>query len=219
MKLLHLLFAFSLITFTVSAQDTIRGQVIRVDTVKIEKVRVDTVYVSSNPPSQQQPQQKQSQKAQQKSLNKNDKIYYGGYANFSIGKYTYIGFEPLIAYKIIPRLSVGGKISYEYYKNKNYTPKKEGSNYGIGAFSRLRIAQKLYAHAEFSEMNYKLYNDTGDRKNREWISFLYVGGGYIQPISKNASLNAEVLWDILQNDKSPHKTVEPFFNVGIAVGF
>jgi len=68
-------------------------------------------------------------------------------------------------------------------------------------------------------MNYKLYNDTGDSKKRQWISFLYVGGGYSLPISKTTSLNAEVLWDILQDDDSPYKTVEPFFNVGIAVGF
>jgi len=219
MKSFYLLFASVLIAFTGIAQDTVKGQVIRVDTVKIQNVRVDTVYVPSQPPAQQQVQQQQSQGSQQKSQNKNDKVYYGGYANFSLGKYTFIGFEPFIGYKLLPKLSVGGKISYEFYKNKNYTPTKEGSNYGAAVFSRLRIARRIYAHVEFSEMNYKLYNAIGDSKNREWISFLYIGGGYSLPISKNASLNAQVLWDVLQNDNSPHKTAEPLFSVGVAVGF
>ncbi len=216
MKTIYSLFAVIFFALTGFAQDTIQGQVIRVDTVKIQNVRVDTVYVSSQPPAQQQAQQ--SQEPQQKSQSKKDKVYYGGYANFSIGKYTSIGFEPLIAYKIIPKLSIGGKLSYEYFKNKNVSPSREGSNYGVAAFSRLRIARRLYAHVEFSEMNYKIYS-TADESKRQWISFLYVGGGYSLPISKNTSLNAEVLWDVLQNDDSPYKTVEPFFSVGVAVGF
>lgn len=216
MKTFNFLLALFFFAYAGFAQDTIRGQVIRVDTVKIEKVRVDTVYMPAQNQAQQQVQQ--PQESAQKSQSKNDKVYYGGYANFSMGKYTSIGFEPLIGYKVLPKLSIGGKITYEYFKNKNYTPKKEGSNYGVAAFSRLRIARRLYAHVEFSEMNYKIYS-TAEESKRQWISFLYVGGGYSLPISKNTSLNAEVLWDVLQSDKSPYKTVEPFFSVGIAVGF
>ena len=217
MKTIYLSFAFVFLAYAGIAQDTIPGQVIRVDTIKIQNVRVDTVYVQENVQPQKQVQE--SKESQQKSQSKNDKVYYGGYANFSFGKYTIIGVEPLIAYKIIPKLSIGGKLSYEYYKNKNYSPTKEGSNYGIGAFSRLRIARRWYAHVEFSEMNYKLYNEALEKNKRQWISYLYVGGGFSQPITRNTSLNAEVLWDVLQSDKSPYKTVEPIFNVGIAVGF
>jgi len=219
MKTIYFLFALVFITYAGFAQDTIPGQVIRVDTIKIQQVRVDTVYVPAQEQVQTQPQAQQKKPSTLQSMNENEKVYYGGYANFSFGKYSYFGAEPFVAYKLLPKLSVGAKISYEYFKNKNYDPSKEGSNYGIAAFSRLRIARRLYAHVEFSEMNYKLYNDTGDKKNRQWISFLYVGGGYSLPISKNASLNAEVLWDVLQNEDSPYKTVEPFYNVGIAVGF
>ena len=219
MKTLYVLCVAVFLSLSTVAQDTIRGQVMRVDTIKIQQVRVDTVYVPAQGQTQAQQPAQQSKEPQQSGQNKNDKVYYGGNVNFSIGKYTIIGIEPMIAYKIIPKLSIGGKISYEYFKNKNYTPKKEGSNYGISAFSRLRIARRFYAHVEFSEMNYKLYNDIGDKKNRQWISFLYVGGGYSLPVTKNASLNAEVLWDVLGNDDSPYKTAEPIFNVGIAVGF
>jgi len=216
MKKIYFLCSFILFAYAGIAQDTIRGQVLRVDTIKVEKVRVDTVFVQQQPAQQAPPQE--SNVSPQKNDSKNDKVYYGGYANFAFGKYNFIGVEPLIAYKLLPKLSIGGKISYEYYKNKNYTPTKEGSNYGIGAFSRLRIARKFYAHVEFSEMNYKIHHSLEESK-RQWISFLYVGGGFSQPISKNTSINAEVLWDVLQDDDSPYKTVEPFFSVGVVAGF
>ena len=154
MKTIYLLFAMVLITYAGFAQDTIRGQVIRVDTVKVQQVRVDTVYVPQEAP---QAQAQQTNEGKQQENKQNEKVYFGGYGNFSIGKYTSIGFEPLIGYKLLPRFSVGAKLSYEYFKNKNYTPKKEGSNYGVGAFSRLFITQRIYGHVEFSEMNYKIY--------------------------------------------------------------
>ncbi|GEM_PF-643390 len=217
MKNIYFLFIISFFGTAVFAQDTIPGQVVRVDTVVVEKVRVDTVEVQA--PAENQTQA-QAQQTEQKPQNNNaaSKVYYGGYANFSFGKYTIIGIEPIIGFKLLPKLSIGGKLSYEYFKNKNYSPTREGSNYGIGLFSRLRIARRFYAHVEFSEMNYKLFTSVDD-SNREWISFLYVGGGFSQPISKNTSINAQVLWDVLQNKNSPYKTVEPIFSVGIAAGF
>ncbi|MCU4174384.1 hypothetical protein [Carboxylicivirga sp. N1Y90] len=202
----------------IESRDSIAVEPTRVDTVVIEKVRVDTVYLplkeEAKPPNQ--PQATETPKP--KSKEKNDKVYYGGYATFSFGKYTAVGIEPLIAYKLFRKFSLGAKLSYEYVKNKNYDPPREVSNYGVAAFSRLRIAKRLYAHVEYSEMNYKFFDINGN-SNREWISFLYVGGGVRLPMSKRVSLNAEILWDVLQEDNSPYKTVEPFVSVGIVAGF
>ena len=200
------------------AQDTIRGQIIRVDTVKIQQVRVDTVYVPQQK-AQQSAQQPATQKPakQAQKINKN-KIYYGGYANLSFGKYTVIGAEPMIGYKLTPKLSVGGKFSYEYIKDKRYNEEYSTSNYGFSVFSRLRVTQGLYAHAEYSTMNYQLYYEDGSNK-RKWVPFLLVGGGISQPVTKNTWFNAEVLFDVLQNKNSPYKPWEPFFSVGFGVGF
>lgn len=215
MKIILFLLVIFFIANTTIAQDTIPNQEVRVDTVIVEKHRVDTVYLPLK--EEAQPQALEAE-APQQDTEKPNKVYKGGYVNLSFGKYTVIGIEPLIAFKLLPKLSVGAKISYEYYKNKNQSPTREGSNYGIGAFSRLRIAKRFYAHIEYSEMNYKLYDSDGD-SNRRWISFLYLGGGISLPLSKKVSLNAEVLWDLLQEDNSPYSTVEPFINVGIVAGF
>lgn len=216
MKIIFTISSFFFIVNICLAQDTIPKQGVRVDTVVIEKVKVDTIYLPAKEPIQPQPQANKDKAPKQKENKK--KLYFGGYASFSFGKYTVIGVEPVIAYKLLPKLSFGAKFSYEYLKNKNYSPAREGSNYGIGFFSRQRIGKRFYAHVEFSQMNYKMYDLVGD-SYREWISFLYLGAGVRQPITKNTSFTFEVLWDLIQDDDSPYSTVEPFINIGIVAGF
>lgn len=198
--------------------DTLQTEKARVDTVYVERVTVDTVYVEKANAEPQQEQIKEEEQKPQGSKGRNEKVYYGGYANFSVGKYTRIGFEPLIAYKIFPKFSVGGKLSYEFVKDKRYDTDYESSNYGFSLFARRRFFRKLYAHIEYSEMNYKIYDELGSH-DRYWVSFLYLGGGVSLPISKSASLNAEVLWDLIQDKHSPYKSLQPFVNIGIGIGF
>jgi hypothetical protein len=211
---LILTFYFSFISF---AQDTIRIETVRVDTVKIETVRIDTVMVQ--PVKTEQVVQTAQAPAQQKKpmLNPN-KMYFGGYVNASFGRYTAIGVEPLVGYKLTPKFSVGGKLSYEYISDKRYDEDYSASNYGFSVFSRLRVTQRLYAHTEYSAMNYKLYDSLGE-SDRKWVPFLFLGGGLSQPISKNTWFTAEVLFDVLQNENSPYKSWEPFLSVGFGVGF
>ncbi|MCY1719589.1 hypothetical protein OU798_04510 [Prolixibacteraceae bacterium Z1-6] len=146
------------------------------------------------------------------------KLYYGGYLNLSIGNYTVIGATPLVGYKVTPQFSVGGQLSYEYVKDKRYDTDYETSNYGLSVFSRYRIVPQLYVHAEFSEMNYKLYDIQG-RSERVWVPFLWLGGGYSQPVTKNTWLNVQVLFDVINDENSPYKDWEPYFSVGFGVGF
>jgi hypothetical protein len=146
------------------------------------------------------------------------KLYYGGYVNLSIGNYTVIGATPMVGYKLTPKFSVGGQLSYEYVKDKRYDTDYETSNYGLSVFSRYRIVPQLYLHAEFSEMNYKLYSFNGS-SSRKWVPLLWLGGGYSQPITKNTWFTAQVLFDVINDENSPYKDWEPYFSVGVGVGF
>ncbi|WP_163718424.1 hypothetical protein [Mangrovibacterium lignilyticum] len=146
------------------------------------------------------------------------KIYYGGYVNLSFGRVTSVGVAPLIGYKLSPKLSVGTQLSYEYFKDKRYASDYSSSNYGVSFFSRYRIFSSLYAHVEYEAMNYELYNLMGG-SSREWVNFLFVGGGYSKPISQNVWLNAQVLFDVLQDKDSPYNDWEPFYSIGFGVGF
>ncbi len=149
---------------------------------------------------------------------RNSNYYFGGYINVNVGRYTVVGAEPLIGYKFSPKFSVGGKLSYEYIRDKRYDSVFETSNFGAGLFSRYRIIPALYTHAEFSLMNYKLSYTNGESQ-REWVPFLFLGGGYSQPVSQNVWFNAQILFDVLQHKNSPYKEWEPFYSVGFGVGF
>lgn len=141
------------------------------------------------------------------------KLYYGGYMSLSFGSYTVIGISPLVGYKFTPKLSSGVQLSYEYSSYND----NSSSNYGGSVFARYRVVPKIYTHAEFSTVNYEIYNFNG--KDRKWVPFLFLGGGFSQPISKNTWLTAQVLFDVLQNENSPYKDWEPFFSIGVGVGF
>ena len=159
----------------------------------------------------------QVQKPEQKS-SPGDKLYYGGYVNFSLGSYTSIGVEPMVGYKIIPRLSLGAKIRYDYIKDNRYATSYSTSVYGGSLFTRLIVIRQVYLHAEFATYNYELFYTDGSSE-REWIPFLFLGGGFHQPVGNRAALNVQVLFDVLNDEKSPYRTWEPFYSVGMSVGF
>lgn len=145
------------------------------------------------------------------------KIYYGGYITMNFGSnYSVVGARPMLAYKLTPKFSMGVQVTYEYINNKYYED-YSGSNYGGSVFSRYRFTPRLYGHTEFQLMSYKWIYLDGD--SRKTVPMLYVGGGYSQPISKNTWLNAQVLFDVLNNENSPYKDWQPYFSVGVGVGF
>ena len=146
------------------------------------------------------------------------RLYFGGNAFFSVGSYTRIGVEPLVGYKLTPKLSSGIKISYEYVRDNRYTTTYETTNYGGSLFARYRIIPPLYFHADYTMINYDLYDSAGESR-RTWVPFFFVGGGYSQRLGSNAWMNFQVLFDVLQNKNSPYRSWEPFFSVGVGLGF
>jgi hypothetical protein len=67
-------------------------------------------------------------------------------------------------------------------------------------------------------LNYELYNELGESQ-REWLPFLLIGAGYSQRLCGNVYAFVEVLFDVLQSDKSPYRNWEPFTSIGIGAGF
>jgi hypothetical protein len=179
----------------------------------------DTIS-STTPPAQSEPQGSQPSVSQtvKEARRQASKIYYGGYLNLSFGKYTVIGAEPMIGYKITPKFSAGLKLRYDYIKDKRYSTTYTTSNYGGSIFTRYRIIPALYLHAEYAYYNYELFysNETSERK---WVPFLFLGAGYSQRLGGNAWFNLQILFDVLQNSNSPYNNWEPFYSVGVGVGF
>jgi hypothetical protein len=163
-------------------------------------------------------QQTEQDKPQTKQKPKQQRIYYGGVLGLSFGSYFHISVEPLVGYKISPKFSTGAKIRYEYIKDTRNSWTVEASNYGASLFARYRIIPQIYLHAEPSYMSYQ-YSSGNFESERDWVPFVFVGAGYNYLIGTNTWLTAEVLFDVLQDDKSPYKDWEPFYSIGVGIGF
>jgi hypothetical protein len=146
------------------------------------------------------------------------RFYYGASLGFSFGDYTRISIAPLLGYRLSRKWSIGGRVAYEYIKDTRYEEDYTAHNYGGSLFGRYRPIPKLYLHGEYAYMSYDLWSADGS-SNREWVPFLLLGGGYVQPISPRAAFFVEVLFDVLQDDMSPYEEWKPWISVGVSAGF
>ena len=146
------------------------------------------------------------------------KIYYGGTVGLSFGDYFRFSIVPFVGYKLKPKLHIGGKVGYEYIEDSRYAEELTSHNYGASVFTRVFPRPSIYGHAEFAYMSYK-YMVSDTESDRFWVPFLYVGGGLVKPIGQSASVFVEVLFDVLQDDKSPYEDWAPFISAGVGVGF
>jgi hypothetical protein len=161
-------------------------------------------------------QQDTVQVKEQKKSSQYSKVYYGGELGLSLfGDVFRIRVAPLIGYKLSSKASIGAKVAYEYlsYSDPDFT----ANNYGASVFGRYRVVPQLYVHGEIVYASYEYQTFTGS--DREWVPFILLGAGYVQPVGPRTFLYAEVLFDVLQDNKSPYKEWEPFISVGVSVGF
>jgi len=150
---------------------------------------------------------------------KESKIYYGGGIGLNfLGDYFRISIEPMVGYKVTPKLSAGLKLMYEYVDDSHYSTTVTSNNYGASVFTRYRIVPAFFAHAEFAYYSYK-YRTELIEGDRNWVPFLLLGGGYSHRIGKNTWLYAMALWDVIQDEKSPYKAGEPWISIGVSIGF
>ena len=149
--------------------------------------------------------------------NNQQKFFYGGNVAASFGNYTMVGIYPLVGYNLTPKFSVGVKFLYQYISDKRYAETYTSSNYGGSIFARFRIVPPVYLHAEYSQMSYDQYYSQ-DESGRVSVPYVFVGAGYRQSLGGAVWLNAQVLFDVLQDSNSPYGSWEPFFSLGFGVG-
>jgi hypothetical protein len=145
-------------------------------------------------------------------------IYGSGSLGLISGDYQRLSLQALVGYHFKPKFSAGGRVSYEYVRDKRYAATYSSHNFALGPFCRYRITPELYAHAEFAAANYDLHSVSG-ASERNWVPFLYLGGGYTKRIAPNVSAYTEVLVDVWRDDDSPYEDWQLVLNVGLAVGF
>ncbi|MBV6646231.1 MAG: hypothetical protein KI790_12320 [Cyclobacteriaceae bacterium] len=150
-----------------------------------------------------------------------DKFYFGGGLGFNAGSdFTTISLSPQLGYKITERLSAGVGITYQYtdYKNIDLTL----THYGGSLFSRYLITDQIFAHTEYEYLTIEFPTDLRDlsKTQREGYNSWFVGGGFVQPLGRNAAFTTVALYNVLYDDSGNSPYNSPFVvRAGFNIGF
>ncbi|MCU4157612.1 hypothetical protein J1N10_16670 [Carboxylicivirga sp. A043] len=146
-----------------------------------------------------------------------DKLFTGGSIGLSFGDYTNLIVSPVIGARLNPKVYAGLGIEYQYTKDKRYDPSLTYNQYGGRLFAQYNIRPTVFAHGEFAGYSMERYV-TLATKERNFVPFIYFGGGYRKMISERSFFSVQVLFDVLQHQYSPYKAWEPILSVGFGVG-
>lgn len=150
-----------------------------------------------------------------------DRIWFGGGIGLSFGTVTAVQLDPLVGiYLDRPRkVSAGLGPSYTYYQDNRYAPPFKLSSYGYRVFTRYRVIEQAFLHAEFLHLNTEPFYNWDNNLGRIWVPHLLVGAGYVQPISPRSSFYIQVLFEVLQDPNSIYYATGPIFSGGVGIGF
>lgn len=149
-----------------------------------------------------------------------DHLVFGGGLTAQFGNVIAVGASPTIGYKFNNKWMAGIGADYLYYSFNDVD--YHTSIYGGNIFTRYKVLNNLFLHGEYGFTNWEVPVYDLVKKyysyQRRNVPSLYVGAGYSQPISDNASFNIMALYDLLHTSYS----FNPYpytFRVGINVGF
>lgn len=126
------------------------------------------------------------------------KIAVGGNLGGGISSYnTYFLLQPMVGYRIKPKTMPGLGFTYiyqssKYSNNQTFT----SSSYGPILFFRQGLIGNIFAHAEYSPMNYQVYT-SATTSERMWVNQAFVGGG-----TGGQGAQIYILYNLLQ-DQNP----------------
>lgn len=147
--------------------------------------------------------------------------FFGGNFWLSFGSYTYIDVEPLVGYRVIPRLAIAAGPVYTYAKSTEpiYRGYYGYNTYGGRTITRFTLIDNLgeyipignlgiVAEAQYDVLStYLLDSDIHYLSNN-----LLLGGAIKQSLGGSGSVYISVLWDVTQNYNSPYEN--PIISIG-----
>ena len=140
---------------------------------------------------------------QKEPFNLADKLYWGGGFWAQFGNSTFVNISPRVGYRFTDKFSagIGAKYQYMSFRDLNSNYKESASLYGGTVFSRYSLTEQLFLMGEYEHINIK---DFWITNNSNWTDFLLVGAGYQYNVGGLTSLNAQIMYDVLENPLLPY---------------
>ncbi|RAV97657.1 hypothetical protein [Pseudochryseolinea flava] len=152
-----------------------------------------------------------------------ERIFTGGGLGASFQKgYSFVSVSPLIGYKITPKLAAGLQFQYRYTKYNVGSFKFSANDYGISPFLRWNFYGPLFLHTEYEYLNYTSMDLDGSKVRKGYNSF-FAGGGFFQPLGRNAGFFLLALYNFSYRDPQPNE-LSPYdsplvIRAGVTAGF
>jgi len=147
-----------------------------------------------------------------------DKIIYGGNVGLSFGSVTNILVNPQVGYRFTDNFMIGTGGTYQYFRiNDRLFGNFESQVLGVSVYGRHKIRENFFAHAEFENLWLDYINPLDFKVSRESVPIFLVGGGYIESLGGSTSFLISVLFDLIDDRRSPY--INPIFRGGIIIGF
>lgn len=148
-----------------------------------------------------------------------ERLYFGGNFGLQFGTITNIEVSPILGYRVTDDFSAGLGVTYIYYKFDGNGINFESNIYGGRAFARQRLTDQFFLHGEYESLNLEFYDPFENAIIREWVPGMFLGGGFFQPIGRNAGFSAMALYNVIYDDfKSPYNS-PLVIRAGFTVGF
>lgn len=150
-----------------------------------------------------------------------DRLWFGGGIGLSFGTFTAVQLDPLVGVYLDRnrKLSTGLGLSYWYFQDNSYAPPLKQNVYGYRVFTRYRVIEQAFLHAEFLHLNAERYFSVDNTIKRTWVPHLLIGAGYVQPLAGSTSFYFQVLFEVLQDPNSLYFGQGPIISGGVGVGF
>lgn len=169
--------------------------------------QVDSVYYGV-PAKKEKPREKEKP-----AFNFKEKLSFGGNFMIWFGQTNYVYLSPTVNLALTDRLNVGAGIVYNYYSDPFYNY----SIYGVHTYAIAFVTKSLFAKAEFNHLLQPDYFATS-LNSKIWVSYLFLGGGFRQPLGEHASMFTSVLFLVNETPQSFFYQ-NPQIQIGILAGF
>src|SRR5262249_12355255 len=145
---------------------------------------------------------------------------FGGGIGLSFGDVDYVELAPLIGYRFLPKLDGGVQLVYQYQHDSRYAETFTLNNYGANVFTRYFVVPSIFLQAEYQYLNYEYALPSFDTTRSTYNSLL-AGGGFSQPMGRQAGFYVSALYNFSYNSTDPHSPyTDPWIiQAGVTAGF
>jgi hypothetical protein len=147
-------------------------------------------------------------------------MFFGGGVGLGFGDVDYVSLEPLVGWRVHPKVALGVSPMYRWTNDSRYPDSVSTTDYGIRAFAQYYPVPTFFGEVEYEYLDYEYVLPTLDTQ-RTTASNVFVGGGISRPLGGKAALYASALYNLSYDGNDPARAYDSpwLFQVGVAIGF